>query len=494
MSSVRVASVALLVFYAFNVSVIHRLTSGGYDGDGSAGNGFGVPDSGSTRGVRGGGGHLSSSRGGDLDEGIRISFSLHDPSVVQPPDAFSSRREYLCRDRPPPPPPLNVRAMLNFTVTIRTDLRVGFVGDSISAQFSQAFDAAALGGVGREYDLTNFDKSTGDVQSKVHERRWTQEAFRNPDLGRISECLTVASPLDGGGSSAFLRVFDKMSRSNMRDAYACNKRTNHALGWSPRQTESLKSRVGGDFDAFVMRLTHGWLTLDQITREMIVEQIELISEHLGAETIVISTLPMCNNARTAEDWRKISEINQMVRDLANTWIPPTQGERGVRTVLVQEFGNFTSQLVWTNARHLGYHDFEDDEPDFARRGWELDDAAFLFEQRLSGQGNWSPSKPHVCSTKDTWTDDRGRAQCHLNGLSVDGSHWCQNNLGPRHSASLACLLGCVYNDGKVVWGKGRAEVRACERECNDRSCQWCLLKRVGLRAARPCFRVDDTVG
>ena len=39
----------------------------------------------------------------------------------------------------------------------------------------------------------------------------------------------------------------------------------------------------------------------------------------------------------------------------------------------------------------------------------------------------------------------------------------------RHSASIACLLGCVYNE--VAWEedeKKRPEVRRCGQECNDR--------------------------
>ena len=265
----------------------------------------------------------------------------------------------------------------------------------------------------------------------------------------------------------------------MRDWFACDRKHNHDLGWSPRQAETLKglpldargvagsSRPIGKFDAFVMRLTHGWLTLDQITREMIVEQIELLNQHLGAETIVVSTLPVSNNVRTLDDWHQVARINQMVRELARDWTPPPSGEAGVRAVLVQEFGNFTSQLVWTQARRAGWRDVPP-TPDFAREGWELERADFLFARRLAGQGKWAPSKAHVCATNATWRDGRGMEQCELNRLSVDGSHWCQDFLGPRHSASIACLLGCVYNGVAGEGGEKKGpEVRRCERECND---------------------------
>lgn len=52
-------------------------------------------------------------------------------------------------------------------------------------------------------------------------------------------------------------------------------------------------------------------------------------------------------------------------------------------------------------------------------------------------------------------------------------HWCVETIGGRYSASIACLLGCVYN-GSGEMGGGEEEfnttkenVRQCERECNE---------------------------
>ena len=51
-------------------------------------------------------------------------------------------------------------------------------------------------------------------------------------------------------------------------------------------------------------------------------------------------------------------------------------------------------------------------------------------------------------------------------------HWCIESLGPRYAASVACLLGCVYNGRGVgvLGGEGKDEldvinVRECEGEC-----------------------------
>ena len=56
-------------------------------------------------------------------------------------------------------------------------------------------------------------------------------------------------------------------------------------------------------------------------------------------------------------------------------------------------------------------------------------------------------------------------------------HWCAETLGPRYSASVACLLGCVYNEDtnhqyEAALGHEKTRImntmRQCEIECNQR--------------------------
>ncbi|KAL7529301.1 hypothetical protein ACHAXR_002887, partial [Thalassiosira sp. AJA248-18] len=398
---------------------------------------------------------------------VRISFSLHSPDELPYPDVFS-KKNYRCDTRPHLPSSLSGRTVLNFTTSIHTDLNIIFVGDSIGAQFSQAFEYAALG--------------------KGNEgRRWTQGYRFNPKLDWVSDCVTV-SPSQGGGISAFWRMTGLMARANKKVSYYhCDRDHHNDKGWSNAQALTLldlgdeKTRIdaetvqtnfegisgtgnalevppsAGAYDAFVMRVPHGWLSTDQITKDGIVEEISLIIEYLGVETIVISTLPLCNNVVTAEHWRSVGKINSMIREIARNW-PKEQ------IVLVQEFGNYTNQIIWSNARHIGL--YNGTMPDFSTKGWEQN-ADFLFERLFKNKQNWPPSKAQVCATQKSqfWFDENKNEHCKLNRISVDGSHWCINSLGPRHSASVACLLGCVYNGGD---GKGMKEVRACEAECNDR--------------------------
>eukprot|EP00571_Detonula_confervacea_P003101 CAMPEP_0172318500 /NCGR_PEP_ID=MMETSP1058-20130122/35066_1 /TAXON_ID=83371 /ORGANISM="Detonula confervacea, Strain CCMP 353" /LENGTH=569 /DNA_ID=CAMNT_0013033349 /DNA_START=6 /DNA_END=1711 /DNA_ORIENTATION=+ len=391
---------------------------------------------------------------------VRISFRLHDPDEVTSPDTFS-KVNYRCADRPNLPPSLAKRTVLNFSTSVRTDLNVAFMGDSIGAQFAQAFDAAALG-----------EGNEG--------RRWAQSYRYKPDKDWISECLTISAPVRGGGVSAFWRMTGLMSMMNKKTSiYHCDRDHHNDKGWGENQAVILldhpmsnhteasenhdrKAPSVGAYDAFVMRVPHGWLAIDQITKEGIIEQINLNNRYLGAQTVIISTLPLCNNVVTPNHWKKIGEINQMIRDIARNWPSSSSkvGENnGIRTVLVQEFSNYTSQVIWSNAKHIGL--YNGSMPDFAQNGWEQT-GDFLFD-RLSISGKWPPSKAQVCVSRKFWVNDHGE-QCHLNRISVDGSHWCVNSLGPRHSASIACLLGCVFNGEN---NKAMEEIRECEQKCND---------------------------
>ena len=130
------------------------------------------PSSPSSDGIEVYGGHIVATQGnGKSYSGhrVRISFMLHDPDDVPYPDTFS-KANYKCSDRPSLPPSLAGRTVLNFTTTITSDLNVAFMGDSIGAQFAQAFDAASL-------------------PKDSEKRRWTQVGA-GVDFELLSKSLT----------------------------------------------------------------------------------------------------------------------------------------------------------------------------------------------------------------------------------------------------------------------------------------------------------------
>ena len=390
-----------------------------------------------------------------MDPGTRIAFKLHSPSDVGVPDRFLSVKPYTCGpEKGPLPPSLAGRTVLNFTASIATDLRIVHVGDSLGQQFAQGFDATAL--------------SDGADGNRIVLAEYFYE-------GRVysHNCLSVAAPVRGGGVSAYWRVTDLMSSKNRRREAACAKedlQKRQRVGWSTDQALSLAEQPlaegmpVGAFDAAVMRIPHGWMSVQEVTRERIVEAINLAHDNLGVDTVVVTTLPLNNNVLDAADWRGVGEINEAIREIAASWSP--DGPHGVKRVLVQEFGQLTNQILYRNAQHLGLAN-PNEGPNFARRGWEQLVVDALLRRLAWAKRKWPPSVPQVCA--DTPGPREGAVDgfdCKRNRISTDGIHWCIETLGPRYAASIACLLGCVYNSVNKETRQGR-EIRACERECNE---------------------------
>lgn len=412
-----------------------------------------------------------------MDPNIRISFQLHTPSSNYPyPSKFLSVVPYMCGvDKAPLPPSLSSHTILNFTTSIATDLKIVHIGDSLGQQFVQGFDASVLG-VGYE---TN--------------RNVLAEYFYEGGIWSHN-CLSVAAPIRGGGISSYWRVTDLMSTSNYAKEGRCAKeelQLKQRVGWSMEQSIALVDHVysdstniideeeGGDnkqqdittfpvgtFDCVVMRIPHGWMDIADITKERIIEAINLAHDNLGVQTVIITTLPLNNNVLDAFDWKGIFNINEMVRDIARTWTAKPGG-KGVQYILVQEFGNLTNQILWRNARHLGYN-VSFSEFKQQNNGWELSGVDFLLDRLPLAKRKWPPSIPMVCA-KPPGVDEKDNA-CIRNKISTDGIHWCIETLGPRYSTSIACLLGCVYNgkdEPNVNLKKDMDRLRKCEQACNE---------------------------
>jgi hypothetical protein len=181
-------------------------------------------------------------------------------------------------------------------------------------------------------------------------------------------------------------------------------------------------------------------------------------------------------------------INTMIRDIAHNW----DGESGVKCVLVQDLASFTNEILWMNAKHLGYNvSFSslNHSSDESNKQWESEGPFFLLQRLEMTQWKFNPSIPMVCDTPPI-CDPRvvllpnGTAftidnlcvmnisadpfQCFFNRFSRDGMHWCMETIGPRFSASVACLLGCIYNGDVGNQPDVSNDVRRCEMECNQR--------------------------
>ena len=247
------------------------------------------------------------------------------------------------------------------------------------------------------------------------------------------------------------------------------------------------------------------MELQEITRERIIESILLLHDLYGVETVILSTLVFNNNVLSSKDWEDMLKINEMIKDIANTWNGATSG---VTFVLVQDMAAFTNGILWMNANHLGYNVSASIMKQQAEQGahsdWDIESLNFLLHRlHMKGIGSWkfNPSISMVCNTapicipriitlpNGTSIDferisnlcemniTADPSQCFYNRFSRDGMHWCVETIGPRYSASIACLLGCVYNDDmdkEYETGPNDkkdniiSSIRQCETECNQK--------------------------
>jgi len=198
----------------------------------------------------------------------------------------------------------------------------------------------------------------------------------------------------------------------------------------------------------------------------LVEAVELSHELLGAETVVLMTIPFSNNVKTVEDMNAVNRVNDNIRGIAQGWF--LRNSTGVKHVLVQEYGTYHNHIIWSNAKHIGYK--VSDPLTMTNEMFDMEGPTFLYVyDRLQGKSDWNPSIAQVCSDQDELFWRTGKVKCNRNYLSADGMHICPETLATRHGVAVACLIGCVYNRKSDDDKKKRDEIylRACERECNE---------------------------
>jgi len=209
-----------------------------------------------------------------------------------------------------------------------------------------------------------------------------------------------------------------------------------------------------EFDAVIYRAPLGWIALNDVTEEDIVETLRTSHRLLGARTFIVTTQPLSNNVKGMEDWPLLVQYNRMLRRVATDF---TRNSTEIDYVLVMEFGNLTSQLMMHNAKHIGFNVTL--PMTFSTEDLEFDSQVEALMERVP-YGTWPPSFAQVCANR-TLMDD---GNCPRNRLSPDGMHWCMESVGARYTASVACLLGCIYNGDARP---GHDEAKDCEQKCNE---------------------------
>jgi hypothetical protein len=373
----------------------------------------------------------------------RISYTLH-PKDLQP---FKSNfnLHYRCRivegpkiraRRGLPAEMNNTMGVLDFTTSVTTDLKILFMGDSISMQNSQGFEGAA---------------------GALHSHR---AVFRH--IGGGLESLTVSAPVRGGGVVAGWRLTGLLSRRGENkplpkasgggwvrtDVHNLTGYTYNATTNDQGEGESEESKVVGSFDAMVIRIPHGWMTLDQISEKALNETVHLAHELFNVSSIVFMSLPFVNNVNTMEDLRLLNETNTLIRNFVRKWDKSKDAGSGVKHLLLLEFGDFVDSLMEWNARLMGF---------------DTSVANYTMEQLREKN---KPSIAQLCSTRVPV----GSKTCEWNSISHDGMHWCMDTIGGRVFAGTSCLLACAFNNetrDRSTTSSTTTAIRQCEQRCNE---------------------------
>jgi RES domain-containing protein len=351
------------------------------------------------------------------------------------------------------------QSLLKLTTSIQTNLKLIVLGDSVGTQFFQLLEEA-MGATWDDVTLYKF--------------AWGAH-----------ESVSIAAPIQGGGVVAGFRMTGMFLKQGLgkpppnakgggwlleHTQLLLNHTYQHAISTTTDHQQQTKATTTvtksvEKFDAIIFRIPHGWLTLDEITHDTLVESLVLSNQIFGVRTIIIMTLPVNNNVKTMEELEQLHRVNSMIRDVVDHWHEyiiesTTTTSTGIQHVLLMDFGKWAMDLTALNAKLLlGW-----DQETMPSSSSAAPAAANNYTLDRLGCIKFPPSIAMICTNPNVQVGD---CSCRRNQLSIDGMHWCMESVGGRSLAAMACLLQC-----SLLWNtntKGnRDDIKACESSCNDR--------------------------
>lgn len=349
--------------------------------------------------------------------------------------------------------PFQVPGLFDFATSVRSDLGLLFIGDSVAQQLSEA-----------------YDESLGIQESWIHSKNAThlsETGIRHRALiwsgGGYKETLSLSAPSRGGGFSAYFRITDVWTEENKNKPLPQAK----GGGWNDLEIEKLFDRISTTaapgrttFDAVVVNYNNWILPIDPTgVEKKYWDAINLAKKIAKAKLVILVTYPSTRrtNSTNLAAWRNIHAVNEMLRNISSTNNQISENP----LTLVLEFGNFTNQILWLNARNLGLLNVSDPYEVASTPDWELrDNIATLFQRFKVCAGDGCLHMPMVCNE---YADEK--SDCIRNIISYDDTHWCTETIGARFSAGVACLLGCAFN--KCNGDNTTKRILSCERTCNE---------------------------
>lgn len=397
--------------------------------------------------------------------------------------------------------------MLDFHTHIKTNLNMLYIGSSIGKQFFEALQSATI----------SYDENS----TEVIRHSW----------GEYHENTFISQTPDGGTLSS-LRVtglFLNKERDNKRHVapnagggwLSYDVREMKRLVHTWRHVESISSAYGNqtspcetspgidvdsgradypceekDFDVVVHQLPAEWTDCSKsfdsvITRDALEEIVDLSFNHLGANTVIIQTLAINNNARTLTE---LANVNRMIWDFTNdfesnrTKTSPIRAIPGdasysfmqarstvKRRVLVMDLYSYSIALYLRNSIEIGLIDRQIGEMlqvellaiDSPYQLLNLTETTLAesFNRTMPLLKHWSWGRRNKCG--HVFINKKvGHACGDINcttqsSITVDGMHWCMRETAGRINAGLACLVQCsLIDDG------ADHDMRDCEKRCN----------------------------
>ena len=313
-------------------------------------------------------------------------------------------------------PPILQDALLIGRTVLETDLKIFILGDSLGWQFHNLWSETIY----------------GEIQIKIL-----------PDID-------ISLEKQANGIVGYMRLNSLLLNSTEESMsgkdqhfWSCNT-TTELLNWrNPGNNKTINA-----FDVLIYRIPIGWLTVDQITEENIIESLQLASRIFKVSSIVLVTPHFINNIRTLQEWEGLLNIRFMLHKIANDWRGYDETEFGenLKHITIFELGEYTDQIWRLNAQLIGY-DITNSPNDY-------------FLDKLSKDCYvWPGNIVHVCAEKVPV----GQCQCKRNMLFFDGIHMCMSNLGPRMMATWACILECLYSANGCT---NKMECKQCTNMCN----------------------------
>lgn len=315
---------------------------------------------------------------------------------------------------------------LNFTTHVDTNLRILVLGDSVAIQFGQLLEEAF-----------------GAIPSS---RELLYESWKS------HEGMTIAST-KGGGAIANFRMTGMFLA-----IHEGKPLPNYGKGWYRSHVEQLVQHPHlvsndehsiegtGSFDVLIFRMNHGWLKLQEITKETIEESIQHAHDLFGVKKVIIIDVPFSNNVKTVNDLWEQKRTNDMIHGLPSTMIfrEEPSGKPDKVQVVTLKLSQFTEHFMFHNANLLGMN---------------TSDSSVYSLERPVGCGEFPLSIAQGCSARS----NASSCDCRRNRVSKDGLHWCMESFGGRFSAGIACLTACFQPGLRV----DKDELGHCEAKCNS---------------------------